>query len=128
MACIKETLRFDPPANDVFPRTSPPTGYTLTDGTFIPPGVAVGTNPWSNNRDPAVFGPDADEFRPGRWLDQDKEKVRDMERFNNTFGFGPRICLGKELAEQELNIFLKRFWEEFEVKYGKSKLFFKIRL
>lgn len=32
------------------------------------------------HRDTTIFGPDANEFRPERWLDSDKEKLSLMER------------------------------------------------
>lgn len=115
LACIKETLRFRPPASDPFPRITPPQGLTLTDGTYIPAGIEVGMNPWTNNRDKEVFGEDAEEFVPERWTG-DPEKIKEMGKFSNTFGYGPRVCLGRDLAEQEIRVVLLRFWQEFDVK------------
>lgn len=40
----------------------------------------VGMNSWVAHRDTSVFGPDANEFRPERWLSSDKEKLSVMER------------------------------------------------
>ncbi len=39
VACIKESLRLQPPAPNLFARVSPPNGKALEDGTWIPAGV-----------------------------------------------------------------------------------------
>ena len=44
------------------------------------------------NRDPAVFGPDAERFDPHR------EIPDDVPRWGLTFGTGFHACLGMELA------------------------------
>lgn len=50
-------------------------------------------------RDRTVWGEDADEFVPERWLD---ERARASEKNNFSWGYGPRMCLGKPVAELEL--------------------------
>lgn len=40
----------------------------------------VAINPWVEHRNPAVFGNDADEFRPDRWLTEDADKLAIMNR------------------------------------------------
>lgn len=39
----------------------------------------VGVNTWVAHRNRDVFGSDADEFRPERWLDYDKHRLSVME-------------------------------------------------
>jgi cytochrome P450 len=76
---------------------------------FLPPGTAVGINPYITGRNAAVFGPDAEEFCPERWLRLPKEddasyaaRLR-MQRTvaDLNFGAGSRICLGKNLGIME---------------------------
>ena len=111
---IKEVLRIDPSAPGIYPRVAPKGGYTL-NGLFVPEGTVVSTNAWVNNRNKEVYGQDADDFNPERWMESE-EKSTTMENLSFTFGYGPRICLGKNIALIELHkvVFqvcrLKDFW------------------
>lgn len=53
-ACIRETLRMHPPVGMLLERFVPPQGLDLPDGTKVPPGVAVGLNPYIINRNTNV--------------------------------------------------------------------------
>lgn len=41
----------------------------------------VGVNPWVAHANTSVFGPDADEFRPERWLEADQASANRMEQY-----------------------------------------------
>lgn len=60
-------------------RIAPPEGATVC-GFNLPPGTIVGIMAPIVNRDKAVFGDDADSFRPERWLDADTEHAKVMDR------------------------------------------------
>jgi hypothetical protein len=62
-----------------FPKVVPPGGDTI-QGTFIPEGTMVGMNIPSILRLEAVFGPDADLFRPERFVEADGDQRTEMER------------------------------------------------
>jgi cytochrome P450 len=75
-----------------------PEGGMIVDGHQIPAGTPVGISPMTQNRDKAVFGTDANEFRPERWLGSTEESSG-MESANMTFGGnGPRGCIGKNIS------------------------------
>lgn len=101
-ACIKEALRFSPALALPLERIVPSTGLYIGD-TMIPPGTIVGINPWVLHRDKRIFGPDADEWNPDRWLDEDAENIKYMERHLLAFGAGSRTCLGRHVAMMELS-------------------------
>ncbi|KGO75812.1 Cytochrome P450 [Penicillium italicum] len=50
-----------------------------------------------------IYGKDADDFRPERWLESDPAKLAFMVRTNNlTFGHSRFQCLGKAVAKIEI--------------------------
>jgi cytochrome P450 len=94
-AVVSEALRLFPSIMYQLLRVSP--GIVIAK-QYIPAGYDIGISPIAQNRDQAVFGPDADEFRPERWLESDKV-VAGYERSNMTFGGnGPRTCVGRNIA------------------------------
>ena len=97
--CVNETLRLFPPTPIILPRVVGKGGITVA-GTSLPEGTEIGANPWITNRNQDIFGQDAESFRPERWLEDDA-KVKEMEKYNFTFGYGARACIGKNLAQFE---------------------------
>jgi len=109
-AVIKEVLRWRPALPLGVPHAA--TEDDWYEGTFIPKGAICMPNVWHCNHDKAVFGEDADEFRPERHLDANGELLPGPLETNQaghvTFGFGRRICVGKELALDSLFINIAR--------------------
>lgn len=70
-AVIKEACRLHPSIVYQIPRYSPAEGINI-DGHIIPPGWPVGISALSMNRSRDIFGEDANEFNPERWLEDDK--------------------------------------------------------
>lgn len=87
---VFETLRLHPPTVALLRRAL--TDVVLRDGRVVREGEHVAVDLAAANRDPAVFGPDADEFRPGRPL---PDRVRP---WGLTFGSGPHLCLGRAVV------------------------------
>ncbi|KXH40933.1 hypothetical protein CSAL01_09551 [Colletotrichum salicis] len=71
-AVIKEGLRIFPPVVGLMAKQTPPEGDTW-NGAFIPGGTRVWWSAWAMFRRQDVFGDDADEFRPERWLAEECE-------------------------------------------------------
>ncbi|KAL9081138.1 MAG: hypothetical protein Q9157_000229 [Trypethelium eluteriae] len=115
-ACIKEGLRMYPPVTGLLAKEVPAEGAELEPGKFAPGGTWVAWNSWGLQRNQGIFGPDAEVFRPERWLpresdgqDKDEEggEERRLERMTETvglvFGYGRFGCLGRGVAMMELN-------------------------
>ena len=53
--------------------------------------------------DPAIYGQDADQFRPERFLNPDGRTLNPAVPYPDAaFGFGRRVCAGKRLAQSAL--------------------------
>lgn len=102
-AVIKEGLRIHPPVVGLQFKDVPRGGDTV-NGVFLPEGTKIGWCGWGIVRRPEIFGDDADEFRPERWLESPPDRLREMESaLELVFGFGRWQCLGKSIALMELN-------------------------
>lgn len=102
-ATIMEGLRMFPAATGLQPHIAPPTGDTLEDGTYIPPGTQVGLASWLIYHNKDVFGDDADIFRPERWIDEPDDRIITMKKtMELLFSYGRFKCLGQKVAMIEL--------------------------
>lgn len=77
-AVIKETFRIHPPVSLTLPHHVPAGGMEIC-GRFFPGGTRVGVSAYVVGQDKALFGDDADDFRPERWIDCTREKMLAME-------------------------------------------------
>lgn len=92
----------------------------LPDGTMLKKGGLVTYVPYSMGRMTALWGDDAKEFRPERWLAKDGTFVPVSPFKFTAFQGGPRICLGKDSAYLQMKMvtaLLCRFFR-FEVVQG----------
>tara|TARA_A100001037_G_scaffold20609_1_gene17357 strand:- start:13091 stop:14302 length:1212 start_codon:yes stop_codon:yes gene_type:complete len=86
--CVHESLRLHP-ASPVAWRKA--TADLQVDGKKVAAGERVTINLRAANRDPGVFGEDAERFDPERELPQN------VWPFGLTFGYGTHACLGRDL-------------------------------
>ncbi|XP_066345696.1 cytochrome P450 704C1-like [Miscanthus floridulus] len=78
---------------------------TLPDGYAVKKGDMVNYQPYPMGRMEFLWGADAEEFRPERWLDDDGVFVPESPFKFTAFQAGPRVCLGKEFAYRQMKIF-----------------------
>lgn len=113
-AVLKEALRLYPsiPANVKMANKV----TVLSDGTFVKAGTSVAIPAYVMGRLESVWGPDAKQFKPERWIDPDSGKIRPVSAFkDNAFGAGPRKCLGKAMATTEIKILLASIFSRFQL-------------
>lgn len=109
-AVVREGLRIFPPVTDVVPKKVPKGGDHVTiEGKqyYLPGGTDISYNAWGVHHDKAMFGEDADYFRPERWLLEENKtneaKLTAMRRTTEMiFGYGKYQCLGKPIAWLEI--------------------------
>lgn len=102
VACIKEALRLNPSGATLLPRVvCPGDPELILNGRQVPIGTEVAMNPWITHRDKNMYGDDAEEFYPDRWL-VDPAAAKTYEKYNLAWGYGARVCLGKPFAMMEL--------------------------
>ncbi|TQS35918.1 hypothetical protein Golomagni_03646 [Golovinomyces magnicellulatus] len=97
MAIFYESLRLFPPIPFEFKQCQQPT--ILPDFTYLPKDTIICWCTWAMNRSRLIWGEDADDFKPERWIHNNNTfKPRSVFEFP-VFNGGPRICLGKKMAE-----------------------------
>lgn len=107
---MKESLRIAMPVPGRLPRILPANGPPLViDGKVIPPGVRpfcflshgfnvlkcsqsiVGCSAYSVHYDESVWGTDARQFKPERWL---MGNAKQLDNYLVSFSKGSRQCIG----------------------------------
>ncbi|GMR54475.1 hypothetical protein PMAYCL1PPCAC_24670, partial [Pristionchus mayeri] len=109
-AVIKESLRHYPLGSVVVTREC--TKSCEIGGTKFEVGDSIATDTWTMHMDESVWGEDAKEFRPERWL-EDSDRPRSAFQ---SFGEGPRICLGMRLAFMEEKLTLIKLLSRFTIE------------
>ncbi|KAJ7636254.1 bifunctional P-450/NADPH-P450 reductase [Roridomyces roridus] len=111
-AVMYESLRLTP--------TAPKRGVTALEDTtlgggkyFVKAGTPIILQVWNMHRDPAVWGDDAELFRPERMLDGKFEAL--PSNAWQPFGFGTRGCIGRPFAWQEVALVLATVFQKFDV-------------
>lgn len=129
-AVYRETLRLYPPVttvtrtagdNIVIPFSRPIKG---NDGTYmrevlVPKNTNVVVSILNSNRDPEIWGDDALQWKPERWLSPLPQSVIDAEipgvySHLMTFIGGGRACIGFKFSELEMKIVLCMLIQTFK--------------
>ncbi|XP_017492327.1 PREDICTED: probable cytochrome P450 12b2, mitochondrial [Rhagoletis zephyria] len=123
-ACIKESMRITP----IVSGTMRATGRDLVlSGYRVPKDIGVHMrNMELCNSD--TFFARCSEYLPERWLKTPKNvpSANDAAKMQNPFvylpfGFGPRTCVGRRLADLEMEVLLARLFRKYEITWTDEK-------
>ncbi|KAL3457161.1 cytochrome P450 [Aspergillus heterothallicus] len=112
---VKEALRFYPPLK-LLPARQVYKDFEY-QGATIPKGLLVYINAQAANFDKATYGPDADQFKPERWVNSE---VRVPPPYHFAFGAGARQCTAVNLSNRVLYAIFTRLIVSFNIKPSKG--------
>ncbi|KAG8860563.1 hypothetical protein FRB96_003817 [Tulasnella sp. 330] len=110
-ACINEALRLHSTSSLGLPRVIPAGGLTVA-GKHFPEGSILSVPSYTLHRVKSVWGEDSEVFRPERWFELDQQEI---QKAFNPFSFGPRACVGRNLATMELLVIIASFVRKYDV-------------
>lgn len=112
-AVINESLRYHSTSAIGLPRTIPEGGATVC-GQKFPAGTILSCPAYTIHRDKSVYGKDADEYNPDRWLAPDARK--NFDKAFIPFSVGPRACVGRNVALMELSILIASIFRRYDIE------------
>ncbi|KAK7702737.1 hypothetical protein SLS57_011236 [Botryosphaeria dothidea] len=132
VACFDESMRVYPSVSLGPPRVMDSDGG-IVSGHFVPKDTCLSLAQWSAYHSPVNFK-NPDEFVPERWIADDPlaaNYANDRKAVFQPFSYGPRNCIGKNLALHEMRLVAATVVYKFDLElssesYGKwldQKLF-----
>lgn len=115
---INEALRIHCTSSLGLPRIVPPGDGVEISGHHFPPGCVLSVPTYTIHHSQHIWGPDADEFRPNRWDD-----ITNSQRAAfNPFSYGPRACVGRNVAEMELALIVSTIFRRYDFELYQDQL------
>ncbi|KAF9064449.1 cytochrome P450 [Rhodocollybia butyracea] len=140
-AVCRETLRLHPPVTSLIRKSDEDTVIPVShpvqgkDGNseiteiFVPKSTAVVVSLLNANRSLELWGPDALEWKPERWLSPLPESITDSRipaiyAYLMTFSGGSRACIGFKFSQLEMKVVLSMLVEKFNFSLAPKKSIF----
>lgn len=116
---IDEALRHHSTSGIGLPRQVPPNspGVTILDHHF-PAGTVLSVPTYTIHHSKEIWGEDAEEYRPERW---ENVTTRQKNAFI-PFSYGPRSCVGRNVAEMEMKLILATWARRYSVKLRQGEM------
>lgn len=84
-------------------------------GKMLPAETRISVHQYSTFHSAANFT-DPDSFVPERWLKTDSRYASDVGDAHQPFGFGPRNCLGQNMAMHEMRLLMATMLFTFDLE------------
>lgn len=114
LAVIKETLRMFPLSSAT--REGEPGYYLSHEGRHYPTEGCTIWAPHEAMHHEPLYWPHVDQFLPERWLVSEGDALRPIKGVWRPFEWGPRNCIGQELALLELKLVMVMTLREFDIR------------
>ncbi|KZO97736.1 fatty acid hydroxylase [Calocera viscosa TUFC12733] len=123
-AVLRESIRLNPPAGAI--GVAPIADSEIIGGEYeLRKGWNCVIHMDTLHRDPAVWGEDAEEFRPERMLGEKFDQLPPNSW--KPFGNGARACIGRPLAWQESLMMLATLFQRFDIRFDDPSYHLKIK-
>ncbi|PNS16791.1 Isotrichodermin C-15 hydroxylase [Sphaceloma murrayae] len=121
LAVLNETMRYMPPVPAGFVRKVPRDGAEVAGYWFSGDcNASVSVSQYPSYHSPSNFR-DPDSYVPERWLGEARYADDNRATFQ-PFSFGPRNCLGKNLAYAEMRVILAKMLFNFDMELEESSV------
>ncbi|CAH2075977.1 unnamed protein product [Thlaspi arvense] len=117
---ICEALRLYPPVP--FQHKSPTKADVLPSGHKVEAHSKILFCLYSLGRMKSVWGEDASEFKPERWISESGKSVHEPSYKFLSFNAGPRTCLGKEVALTQMKSVAVKIIQNYEMKIVEGQI------
>ncbi|KAK4195602.1 cytochrome P450 [Triangularia verruculosa] len=116
-ACLKEGLRMFAPVPMNLPRVVGPEGVEI-GGERFDKGTILSVNSWVMHFSEEIWGEDASEFKPERWLREDSVA---LDRWFMPWGYGYNSCPGQHIARLELSKIAATLVRDYDISQVNSR-------
>ncbi|GLJ19769.1 hypothetical protein SUGI_0358160 [Cryptomeria japonica] len=113
-AAVSETLRLYPPVPISYRQAIEDS--ILPDGTHVKKGSKLLYFIYATNRMESLWGKDALEFKPERWIDKEGVCMKEWDYKFPVFNAGPRLCLGRDIAYVNMKFMAANILSRYKVK------------
>jgi len=115
---VSETLRIHSTSSLGLPRVVPPGNGVELCGHYFPQGTVLSVPAYTIHHSPSIWNPhndpafDPEIFNPDRW--DEKNITEQQKQAFIPFSYGPRACVGRNVAEMELALIVATVIRRYE--------------
>ena len=103
-----------PPSPQPHHRIIPPNG-AVVNGEMLPGGTSVSIPIYAISNSPLNWT-EPESFVPERWTGEDARFANDRREVSKPFSYGPRNCIGLNLAYAEMKLIIARLVWHFDIE------------